>query len=193
MKKSQRFRLHVLCEDELHMNFVLRLADRYRIGEKYLFIDAPPKGIDDAKEYVLKEYVNIVDRWRSARHDENVGLLVVIDGDKEGVLRRRSELTRRLKSANRPPVAASDPVAILVPTYSIETWIAWLCGHRPVSELQRYKSDEPLGRDVARKIKDGVYTPKLALAAWTPPDPDEATHVPSLADARDELSRRLDV
>ncbi|MDC0745555.1 hypothetical protein [Polyangium mundeleinium] len=192
MKKSQRRRLHVLCEDRLTVDFVERLADRWGMGPRQRSIDTSPKARGSGEQYVREHFAKAVARWR-AQSDENVVLLVVVDGDNKGVARRRNELEQTLREAGATRIAASDPVAIIVPTWHIETWIAWLCGHRPVSELQRYKNDEPLGREVANKIKAGEYTPKLAVAAWTHPAPDEATHVPSLTDARDELTRRLGV
>ena len=57
---------------------------------------------------------------------------------------------------------------------------------------RKLKPDNAAGRAVARKIVDRDYTPRRAVDAWTPPAPDEATHVPALTDARDEV-RRLGV
>ena len=192
MHTSQRRRLRVLCEDRLTRVFVERLADRWGIGPKQRSIDVSPRSEGSGEKFVRDHFAEAVEKWRKLKA-QNVVLLVVIDGDNHGVVRRRNELAKALRDAKKDPIDPSDPVAILVPTWHIETWIAWLSGHRPVSELQRYKNDEPLGRDVARKIKDGAYTPKLAVDAWSPPAADEATHVPSLTDARAELSRRLGV
>jgi hypothetical protein len=120
-----------------------------------------------------------------------IAFLVVIDGDNHGVLRRRNELLKRLRDSGAEPFAANDPVAIIVPTWHIETWIAWLCGHKPIHEAQRYKLDEPLGRDVARKMEAGEYSSRRAIDAWSSPSPDESTHVPSLTEARKEIAARF--
>jgi hypothetical protein len=178
----------VLCEDELTLRFVERLANRFDIGPKQRTTNASPVARGDASKYVLDHYADAVRRWRSDRHDANVGLLVVIDGDAHGLARRRQELADRLKAADLAPIAPSDPVAILVPTWHIETWIAWLCGHRPIDERTRYKTDDA-GREAARRIESGEYSPKRAVAAWMPPAPDEQAHVPALTDARSELHR----
>lgn len=87
--KSGRRRLHVLCEDALHQGFVERLADRYGIGPRQRKIDASPNARGSAAEYVLNKFVEAVAKWRAERHDKNVGLLVVIDGDEHGSARRR--------------------------------------------------------------------------------------------------------
>jgi len=191
-KRSDRTRLHILCEDPLTVDFAKRIADRWGIGDRQRRIFSAPKARGSAEQYVRAHYVEIVDRWRAQRH-ENVILLVIIDGDNQGVDRRRRELADALRKAKRAKLRPSDPVAILVPTWHIETWIAWLSGHRPLDEHTRYNGRDAAGLDVHRNIERGEYSPKRAIAAWSPPSPDEATHVPSLADARAELKQRLDV
>jgi hypothetical protein len=191
--KSRRRRLHVLCEDDLHQRLVERLADRWSIGPRQRKIHAAPSALGSASDYVLAHYAGAVKGWRAESHDANVGLLVVIDGDERGVASRRQQLAQALRDAHMDPITPSDPVAVVVPTWHIETWIAWLCGHRPIDERTRYKHADAIGGAVGRLIRDGEYTPQRAADAWTPPAPDEATHVPSLTDARGELHHRLDV
>jgi hypothetical protein len=118
-------------------------------------------------------------------------LLIVIDGDKHGVAQRRLQLQQILRAENLQPIDPSDPVAILVPTWHIETWIGWLCGHRPMNEQTRYNGRDAADMDVHRRIEKQVYTAKLAVQAWNPPAHDEPTHVPSLTVARSELKQRL--
>jgi hypothetical protein len=187
--KSGRRRLHALCEDSLHQRFVESLADRWGIGPRQRRIDASPAARGSASQYVLDHYPAAVKRWRAESHDENVGLLVVVDGDELGLARRRRQLEQKLRDVDMAPIAASDPVAIFVPTWHIETWIAWLCGHRPVDESTRYKLDEPAGREVARMIQQGAYSPRHAANAWSPPAEDEEVHLPALAHAREEARR----
>jgi predicted metal-dependent phosphotriesterase family hydrolase len=122
--KSQRRRLHVLCEDGLHQRFVEGLADRWGIGPRQRKIDASPAARGSASGYVLSRFVAALKRWRAERHDANVGLLVVIDGDERGLARRRQELAQILRDAKMQPIAPSEHVAIVVPTWHVETWIA---------------------------------------------------------------------
>lgn len=185
----KRRRLHVLCEDALQQRFVERLADRWGIGPRQRKIDASPRARGSAAQYVLERYTDAVRQWRAESHDANVGLLVVVDGDEHGVAWRRQQLAQKLKESKQEPIAPSDPVAVIVPTWHIETWIAWLCGHRPIDERTRYKEDNEDGRAVARKIEHGEYSPQRAIDAWAPPASDEQAHVPSLADARREVHR----
>lgn len=189
----RRLRLRVLCEDALQQGLVERLADRWQIGPRQRHIDASPAARGSAARYVLDHFVDFVRTWRAHSHDENVGALVVIDGDERGLAHRRQELAERLRTAGEGPLDPTDPrFVIIVPCWHIETWIAWLYGHRPVDEHTRYKSADPHGRDVGRLIESGAYSPRLAAQAWTPPAADEASHVPSLTSARQEL-RRLGV
>ena len=117
----------------------------------------------------------------------------MIDGDEKGIPRRRQDFAALLKATGEPAIDADDPrFAVVIPCWHIETWIAWLCGHRPVDESTRYKVADPQGSAAARKIKERTYSASLAAKSWTPPAADEATHVPSLASARQEL-RRLGV
>lgn len=183
-------RLHVLCEDSLHQRFVERLAERWGIARHHCDIDAAPKG-ENGSAYVLANYPDAVRKLRMRSHDANVCLLVVIDGDREGLARRRRELASALEKAGVDPV---DParVAIVVPTRHIETWIAWLCGHRPIEESRRYKAntaDDAEAREVGRAIERGEYSPRRAVDAWEPAMAEEGRHVPALTDARGEVGR----
>lgn len=190
--KSQRRRLYVLCEDNLQQRLVERLADRWGMGPRQRFIYTAPSALGSAAQYVLDNYAEAVKRWRAESHDANVGLLVVVDGDQYGFRVRRPQLAQALNTAQMAALAPSDPVTIVVPTWHIETWIAWLCGHRPIDEKTRYKPSVP-GDVVGRKIRDGDYSPQRAAEAWTPPQVDEAALVPSLTEARAELTNRLGV
>lgn len=190
---SQRRRLHVLCEDSLHREFIERLADRWGIGKRQIEVDAAPVAEASAAKYVLDHFVEFVRYWRSKNHDGNVIAIVVIDGDEKGILRRRQEFVALLKGAGEPAIEPDDPrFAVVVPCWHIETWVAWLCGHRPVDEQTRYKVADPQGASVARRIKSREYSARLAAKSWTPPHADEPSRVPSLANARQEL-RRLGV
>ena len=106
---------------------------------------------------------------------------------------RRQKLIAKLAEAGEPALDRGDPrFAIVIPCWHIETWIAWLCGHRPVDEQACYKPEDPRGSEVGRKIKKGEYSARMAVKSWIPAHGDEAAQVPSLAAARDEL-RRLGV
>jgi hypothetical protein len=179
-------RLHILCEDDLQKRLVERLADCWGVDRRRRFVDAAPKAINGS-QYVLDHYVDVVRRWRRTSHDQHVYLVVMIDGDERGVAGRRQQLEGLLRVAGVDP---ADPArsAVLVPTWHIETWVAWLCGHRPIDETTRYKVQDA-GGDVARKIKSEEYSPRRAVESWLPAHMEESAVVPSPSDARRELTR----
>jgi hypothetical protein len=47
----------------------------------------------------------------------------MIDGDNLGVQKRKEQLEAALREGNEPPRAANEPVVLLVPTWSVETWL----------------------------------------------------------------------
>lgn len=188
MLKSKRIRLNVLCEDSMHVRFVRRLAsDRWKMDPRQVVEFAAPRAKGSKSQYVLDNVVDAVRDLTARSHDPNVKLLIVIDGDEVGLQRRRQQIAERLAVAGLTPLDPSDPrSAILVPCWHMETWIAWLCGHRPIDESTRYKpADGPVGRLIA----GGEYSVRRAVAAWLPAASDEHEHVPSLPRGRDELRR----
>lgn len=116
-----------------------------------------------------------------------IGLIVAVDGDREGAARRRQELERALRDAGQPPRTSDEAIALCVPTWSIETWLLWLTGDDDVSETAPYK-DTPR---YARASEAGSATPRRAAMAFVEalPRDGEAERVPSLADARREVQR----
>lgn len=187
---SGRLRLHILCEDRLHRRFIERLADRWKIGPRQRTIQAAPAARGSAAGFVLEHFVEAVRLWRAERHDLNVKLLVVIDGDEVGYQRRMQRLSQLLADGGLAALSPTDPgAAILVPTWHIETWIAWLCGHRPIDETTRYKPGDPAGAAVGRLIESDVHSVRRAVDAWLPAASDETSHVPALTRGRAELRR----
>jgi hypothetical protein len=110
---------------------------------------------------------------RKARHQKRLGFLVTIDGDNVGFKRRLAEL----EAAPRDP---ADRLALLVPTWSIETWVLWLLGEE-VTESVTLKD----------RLKPPEFRKRLpdAIKAWRIERAQEATIMPSLSAARVELKR----
>lgn len=165
-------RVVVLCEDAAQRDFAHALCRRLEL--RIVHTLAAPSGHGAASAWVLRNYAAQVKKLRAKAHQTNLGLLVVIDGDNQGSAQRLSALNALA------PRAGSEPIAILVPTWSIETWLLWLCG-QDVNELATYK-ESSLFRTVDP-------TPRRAMAGWEPARSSEATQLPSLAAARLELSR----
>ena len=145
---------------------------------------APP-GQGSAEQWVRLQYPDIVrDKVRRAP-GERVGVVTVLDGDRFGVSTRKKSLDRALSDKGESPRSAEERIAICVPTWSIETWLAWLCGWKDVAENQSYKNETRY----RRAVDQGQISPATALDHWPNPDSAEGATVPSLTDARRELDR----
>ncbi len=175
---ADQVRVRVWCEDRAHEVFVRRLLEeRFRVHRKAIHFNVAPKGHGSAAKWVLDQYPGIRGEARVKTSQGRLGFLVVVDGDVEGVSVRMKHLHPGPHQDDR---ASGDRIAILVPTWSIETWVLWLSG-RTVNETQSHKTTlDPDGfRDLVPK----------AISAWESPRDDEIRFVPSLAAARKELAR----
>lgn len=173
---SDRRHLEVWCEDDAHRQFVRKFfQQRFGLGPRDLDVKAAPQGRGSAAQWVTANYPTVVGRARAARNQAHRGFLVMLDGDNEGFRTRKDRLCGRPDQRER-----SDRVAIWVPTWSVETWVLWLHGDS-VTEDESYK-ESPRANDLGALAAD-------AVKRWEPSRPDEATTVPSLADARVELRR----
>ncbi len=144
------------------------------------------------EDSLQQEFIErLADRWAIGPRQRTVQTAPA--AQEKGVLRRRQEFAALLRAAGESALNPNDPrFVVVIPCWHVETWIAWLCGHRPVDERTSYKPGDPHGAAVAYKIKSREYSARLAAKSWTPPAVDEAVHLPSLASARQEL-RRLGV
>ena len=63
-------------------------------------------------------------------------LVVMVDGDASGVRARKASLSKACTEQGVPPPRDSDNVLVCVPTWNIETWLAYLAGD-PVNESRK--------------------------------------------------------
>jgi hypothetical protein len=83
-----------------------------------------------------------------------------------------------------PPREEEEAVAIFVPTWSIETWLAFLCDHPGVTESQPLKEHAEF-RQLWEDGKSEAATISRAVEAWR----GAADPLSSLADAYVEAVR----
>ena len=122
-------RVIMLGEDPPHRQFMEVLCDRagWRIEDQRI----QPSGQGAASGWVLQQFAEAHREVTSAKLP-GLGLLVCIDGDNVGFETRRRAL---LEQVNSHP---SDPVAIVCPTWSIETWLQFFDGE-PCNEITSMK------------------------------------------------------
>ncbi len=134
MSRAAQFVL--LCEDTQHEAFVRRfLAKRGITGRRLRVLKNPGQGAADA--WVRNRFPTELAAIR--KRPVETRLVVVIDGDRFGVSDRRKELDERCRATEVEPVEITDPVALIVPTWNIETWLAYLDGEA----VDETKSDYP--------------------------------------------------
>lgn len=173
----KKLRGKVLAEGRRDERFFRVLLDHlgFRIGN--VRFETAPRGRGDAKAWVRAQYAAQVELLRRKRH-QRLFLLAVRDGDNVGFAVRKADLD------NAAPRRDDEPIAIPVPTWSIETWLLALLG------------DEGIEEDASRKLDfERCYPGKAerqalrdAARAWR----DKANGVPSLpslADGNTELTR----
>ena len=129
----RRVGIVLLCEDLQHEVFIRRFLKKRR-----LVVDRVAKCPGGSAEQFVRERCPLELQALRQRHASTV-LIVVIDGDSEGVQRRRDSLAAACRAANVEDRTAADPVVIIVPTWNIETWLACLAG----DSVDETKGDYP--------------------------------------------------
>lgn len=175
-------RIRILCEDRRTDRFLRRLCQRYKI--RVLDSSVAPSGRGDASTWVKQQYPRTVRLHRSRNYQHNLGLLVAIDGDNQGVRARKQELADELSHSEMLPRQDDEAIAIFVPTWSIETWLAFLVGAPGVTETQPLKEHTGF-RGLWEDGKTEAATISKAAEAWRGIDDP----LPSLADAYVEAER----
>jgi hypothetical protein len=175
-----KLRVEIVCEDSEHEAFARRLFERwYRVGRRRIHFTKAPKGQGAASQWVTKQFPDFARRARANRHQARLGFLAITDGDSVGFAERKTELLRHAVRES------DDRIAMWIPTWEIETWVLWLTETRVngqhVHEGRSFKADVPPDR-----FRDLLQN---AVEKWNEPRPDEASQMPSLNDARNELGR----
>lgn len=107
----------------LHGDFFERWA-----GSSNREIVRAPCGEGSAEQFVRECFPRELAEYRCRRNSVKITLVVVIDGDQWGLEKRRSQLKAACKEQKVEFVGPQDRVLIIVPTWRIETWIAYLDG-----------------------------------------------------------------
>lgn len=113
----------LLCEDLQHEVFVRRFLKRVGLVRS-LRVQKCPGG--SAEQFVRTRYP--VELAALRKRHAKTALIVVIDGDSEGVQRRRNSLAAECLAVDIEDRTGAESVVILVPTWNIETWLAYLAG-----------------------------------------------------------------
>jgi hypothetical protein len=178
---SRRVQLVLLCEDQQQETFIRRFLANTRWSRKPRVVIAPP-GYGSAEQFVRTQFPAELLEYRRNRHRVTLALIVMIDGDQKGVNGRLNELNEACRSAGIAFRRPDERIAIFIPTWRIETWLAYLNG----TDVDEGKNDYPRlsrPRDCQPQV-DRLYE-MCQEGALRQPSP------PSLDAACDEYQTRL--
>jgi hypothetical protein len=175
-----KLRCWLLCEDieqEQLFRPILRGLSRRTVRVE-------PRKQHGGASFVLQQIGRLASYIRQ-HNQENVALLVVIDGDRVGFKKRLAEIS---KAAGFTEARWERKVARCIPCRNIETWVLWLCGERDLDEESDYK------QVLRRKAERGEVSAREASEAWfAPQTPEqqqtEKERLPALARGRAEIDR----
>jgi hypothetical protein len=125
---SRNVQIVLLCEDKQQATFTRRLLNEMRWSTRRLRIEQAPPGRGSAEQFVRERFPTELAAHRARRGSVGQALLVMLDGNSRGARGRGAELDAACRSRS---VAAREPaerVLVLVPTWRIETWFAYLDG-----------------------------------------------------------------
>jgi hypothetical protein len=178
-------RVRIVCEDRLTERFLSKVCQHQKIG--VLHVDVAPSGKGSASAWVRRRYPEFVKLHRSKNYQKNLCLLVAIDGDNQGVSVRKLELAQELDRAEVEARKPDELIAVFVPTWSIETWLASLVDGAAHDESRPLKEDSAV-RYLWQDNASTAQTISMAANNWR----DGPPLLPSLADAYTE-GLRIDV
>ena len=135
---TRNVRVVVLCEDRQHETFIRRFFKKNHWNTRDIRIERSPSGRGSAESYVRSRFPKELQALRS-RGGKEVYLIVMIDGDQQGSKGRTSSLEAACTEQGISRPSDTERVMICVPTWNIETWIAYLSGET----VDESRSDYP--------------------------------------------------
>ena len=150
---SRQVRMTLLCEDTQHATFAQRFLKEMGWSTHQIRVEKAPGGSGAAEQFVRRRFPIELKEYR--KRYGNVLLAVLIDGDRYGVAERLAQLDAACDQEQILRRGASESVFIFIPTWSIETWLAYLDGET-VSEVQGGHPRLPRPRDCQRHVEQLV-------------------------------------
>lgn len=178
---SHRVNVVILCEDKQHATFARRFLKKMG-WTKPPRIAPLPAGRGSGEQSVREQFPIELKSYRSNRGVVGQALVVIQDGDDRGVKARHAELDAACTASGVAAREVVERVAVLVPTWNIETWFAYLDGE-DVDEGEKGYRRLSRQRDCQRHVD--ALAEMCRQGALRPPAP------PSLDAACVEYRQRL--
>ncbi len=124
---TEKVQIVLICEDRQHSALMRRLLEAQGWSKHKIREQISPGGRGSAERWVRVRYAEEV---RILRQKPHLGLAVVVvmDEDTQGALRREEQLASALAEAGLPPRSAGERILHVLPARNVETWIAYLRG-----------------------------------------------------------------
>ena len=173
---SRNVQIVLLCEDTQHETFGRRFLEKAGWAKRHIRVERAPKGGGSAEQFILKRFPEELAEYRRRKHRVSVALLVMVDGDNQGVVRRVGELDTACRERNIPCRDPGEHVLVFVPTWRIETWLAYLGGEtvdegkRDYPRLPRPRACKPHADSLAAMCRSTALrepAPSSLVAACT--------------------------
>jgi len=148
----RRVQYVLVCEDQQHEAFGRRLLEEMRLvtNRHGIRVERPSLGRGSAERFVRETYVRELEYARQGHVHRT--LILLTDGDNVGVHGRLQQLDSACGKAGVPSRTDEDDVAVFVPTWNIETWLAYLDGEDVDEERGNYpRLRRP--RDCAKHVR----------------------------------------
>jgi hypothetical protein len=159
--------VYVLAEDQRQKQFIYRFLVKAGIGPHQMTVEVSPSGRGSAEQWVRINFARQTRKCRTRNARASTGLFVMLDADNRSVQERLIELDAALDAENQPKLdPARDPIARLIPKWSIETWILYLSSNGtakpPMSEDVPYKDTKTV-----EQWSDLIPQASETLHVWT--------------------------
>jgi hypothetical protein len=185
---------YALVEDKRHKQFIYRFLIHAGFNRNKITVDISPSGQGSGKQWVCKRFAQQVETCRKRNAKTSTCMFTMIDADQLAVAKCMSDLDAALVAANQSKLdPARDPIARLIPKWSIETWILFLSSNGtanpPLSEDTPYKDSKTDGQ-----WSELIPQAGKTLFAWTRSVASRpANLLDSLQRGLDEIPRALPV
>lgn len=120
-----------------------------------------PLGKGSAEQFVRQEFPKEIEAYRRNRNRVSCQLVTMLDGDAGGVGARLATLDEACNQASVSSRNAADHVAVFVPTWNIEAWLAYLNGEtvdetrKDYPRLERPRDCRPHVDSLVKMCREG--------------------------------------
>jgi hypothetical protein len=164
---SSPSQIHILVEDKRQEMFIRRFLLRRGFDKRKMVFSPVPEGRGSGKQWVHANFANQVRVCRQRNSRASTSMFAMMDADELTVARCLSDLDNELvQSTQKPLDKIHDPIARLIPKWSVETWILYLssigASEPSISEDIPYK-----GSKTEEQWNELIPQASATLDAWS--------------------------